>query len=387
MLLSAPTFAESGRLIVVVPQPIPALSSEPLQPPSPGGAEPSQEPKREADDSQQKAAPDQRGTKDTPLVVQLLPNSEMQGGPDQNAKKGDQSAPPKWWPFPDWPTDVWLAIFTFGLVLVGVLQLIVFGVQARRLGQTIRAMREIAATQATDTQNLLKAARDNAAAAASQATAMQQLHEATAAQARPLRRQAIAALAAARAARKNANIAEAALVGLERPYIFLGQLTGSLGGADDPETLGTKPLQFRVEFDIANKGRMFASIRAINRTILFERAISFANPPYNYAHTLYGGQSIIGAQLRGPSPPHNFKFDDFSSLGIKTTDDKEFKERAFFFFGFIVYEDFMENQWKKGFGFIYSTARYQFLPFGGTVYNYDRRYNGEDDDKFPAEIA
>jgi hypothetical protein len=110
----------------------------------------------------------------------------------------------------------------------------------------------------------------------------------------------------------------------------------------------------------------------------------------DYAFTLHGGESIIGAGLRGPIPPdplHNLTFRDFAELGVNLTQDREFRERAFFFFGFIIYSDVLENRYKKGFGFIYSPERSAFLPFGGVAYNCDRKYEGEDEDKFPQIIA
>ncbi len=64
--------------------------------------------------------------------------------------------------------------------------------------------------------------------------------------------------------------------------------------------------------------------------------------PYEYAHTLHSGESVIGAGQRAPKAPdplHNFSFSDFESLGIGSMEDQEFMERAFFFFGFVVYSD------------------------------------------------
>jgi hypothetical protein len=200
------------------------------------------------------------------------------------------------------------------------------------------------------------------------------------------RRTAVAALHQARSSRKHADIAERTLLGLERPYIFLGTIQGKLHGINDPATLETRPTEFRVDFNLDNKGRTPAIIRAINRKILFKPSIAFDEPPYDYSYTLHGGESVIGVS-DPPAPFHNVSFEGFDQLGITTTDDQEFKDRAFFFFGFVIYSDSLQNLFKKGFGFIYSPARKTFLPFGGSAYNYDRKYDGADDEKFPEMIA
>ena len=104
---------------------------------------------------------------------------------------------------------------------------------------------------------------------------------------RAARRTAVASVHQARAGRRHADIAERTLVGLERPYIFLGTLTGALQGANDLATMGTRPTGFRIEFNLDNKGRTPAIIRAVNRKIRFERALAFDDPPYDYAATIY----------------------------------------------------------------------------------------------------
>ena len=73
----------------------------------------------------------------------------------------------------------WLAVFTGGLVVVGFMQLIVFGLQATRLKQTIDKMDEIAKEQKADTNALLTATKNNVAATESLATSGMQNIELT----------------------------------------------------------------------------------------------------------------------------------------------------------------------------------------------------------------
>jgi len=293
LICIAPALADNGRLIAVPPSKPPVAM--PSVPASPSSEETRQEPKYEVADSQQTADPDQRGTEGAPLVVKVLPNFELQESPDHNAKKNYLSAMIKWWPFSDWPTDVWLAIFIFCLILVGVLQLIVFRVQAVRLRETIKAVRELAATQAADTQDLLKVARDNAIAASSQATAMQQLHEATAAQARPLRRQAIVALAAARAARNNAvAVREIAAAQAADTQDLLKVVRDNATAAASQATVIQKLHEAIAVLASPLRGQAIAALAAARaarkNADIAERSLVAANRPYVVFWKLHGSQ-------------------------------------------------------------------------------------------------
>jgi len=89
-----------------------------------------------------------------------------------------------------------------------------------------KRLAHFAQTQAGDMQDLLRAARDNTTAAASQAEAMKQLHAVSEAQERVMREQAetmAASLAltqkSAEAATKAADIAEKTLISTDRPWV------------------------------------------------------------------------------------------------------------------------------------------------------------------------
>jgi hypothetical protein len=132
-MLSCATAASAAgsRLIDVLPY---------SQPPSPSTGESGQKPKNQAAGHQHTAASDQPGTAERPLIVKILPSPDVDVATNQNTKEGDQKPPPKWWPISLWSTDNWLAVFTGGLVFVGVLQLIVFGRQARQLKRSVDAV-------------------------------------------------------------------------------------------------------------------------------------------------------------------------------------------------------------------------------------------------------
>jgi hypothetical protein len=109
----------------------------------------------------------------------------------------------------EWMTsDNWLALFTLGLVIVGGIQVRLFWVQLRLIGKSL-----VDAQKAAD-----------------------------------------ASAEAAKAATKQAKIAEATLTQLERPYIFI---FGVKGIKQDPESQ-----EFFVEYTVANYGKMPAIIEA-----------------------------------------------------------------------------------------------------------------------------
>jgi hypothetical protein len=93
--LAAPAFAESGRLIVV-PQPIPALPSESLQPPSPSGGETAGKNQQKTTATQQPSSDNKRGTKEAPVIVEMAnpPNGDAiaaeikKNRDDQTAESG-----------------------------------------------------------------------------------------------------------------------------------------------------------------------------------------------------------------------------------------------------------------------------------------------------------
>jgi hypothetical protein len=106
--------------------------------------------------TQQPAATDQRGTEQLPAIVKILPAQKTAEEAEADRKDRAEKA----------ETDWWLIKLTGALALVGALQLIVFGQQARRLRQTVEA----AAQQSKDMEKSI-------AEAARAATAMEAVAE------------------------------------------------------------------------------------------------------------------------------------------------------------------------------------------------------------------
>ncbi len=85
-------------------------------------------------------AADQRGTEQLPVVVKVVPAVTSPSERAEERRDRDDRSSANWW----------LARLTGVLGLIGSLQLAVFGLQARRLRQTVRTMSEIAAAQTRD---------------------------------------------------------------------------------------------------------------------------------------------------------------------------------------------------------------------------------------------
>jgi hypothetical protein len=86
-------------------------------------------PQQKATNPQQTAPTDQRGTEQLPAVVKILPAPKTREEAEADSKERAEKS----------ETDWWLIKLTGALAIVGALQLIVFGVQARRLRQTVEA--------------------------------------------------------------------------------------------------------------------------------------------------------------------------------------------------------------------------------------------------------
>ena len=109
------------------------------QNPVPSGGKTGEPQQKESQSTQRPASTDQRGTEQAPLVVKTIPSQKTQEEAAQDAEdRKDKAA-----------NDRNLVKFTLYLVIVtgilagiGFLQLIVFGLQARRLRQTVEAASE-----------------------------------------------------------------------------------------------------------------------------------------------------------------------------------------------------------------------------------------------------
>ncbi|HKF71348.1 MAG TPA: hypothetical protein VKB68_06340 [Stellaceae bacterium] len=108
--------------------------------PQPRATAPPAQPQTPAQSTQQQAAPDQRGTENSPVVVKVLPTPKTQeeAAQDQEERENKSSA------------DRWMVRLTGLIALIGAIQAVVFWIQAGRLKDTIHKMDEIAAGQTAD---------------------------------------------------------------------------------------------------------------------------------------------------------------------------------------------------------------------------------------------
>jgi hypothetical protein len=117
-----------------------------LQPPFPGARELGNPPKSQTSDRQQHSGTSQQNRMPTPAPG----SAQIERNAQQNAAERKEEA----------PTDWWLDWFTGGLVCVGILQLFVFGDQARKLRESIDLTRDISDRQERDTRvSIAEAAR------------------------------------------------------------------------------------------------------------------------------------------------------------------------------------------------------------------------------------
>jgi len=195
LLASAAANALAQKLVspAEVTPPPPAIS----QPPSPSGAEREQLYQGEGRKAGQKRGTEPRGTEDQPIIAKILPAEKTAAEREQEER--DRRAKVA--------ADLWNLRLTTALIGVGTLQFlalvgqaIVFGIQARRLRDSIDLTRTIADRQERDT-------RDSITEAARAASAM--------------RDAADAANAHARAAEEGNKINREALVTSNRPWIAL----------------------------------------------------------------------------------------------------------------------------------------------------------------------
>ena len=125
-----------GCLIVlslIICEPMLARSNNPA--PSPSEIRKPEQPK--SAETEKPTETDQNRTQNPSLSIKNTPTQKAQKEPSENANGAKDKAYSDWW-------MVWL---TGILALIGFLQLIVFGLQARRLRQTIVAMKELGKEQ------------------------------------------------------------------------------------------------------------------------------------------------------------------------------------------------------------------------------------------------
>jgi hypothetical protein len=205
-----------------------------LQPPPPRGFDSGTPQQPETNHGQNHTAPErQLGTQAFPLIVKIEGPIEQEVGPTQNKPQtGTES------------TTDWVAVFTAGLIVVGILQLIVFGLQAFFLNRTIGKMDEIATAQKADTGDLIAATQNLVTANEAQERAIQ----------------------------RHADIAEQSLTA-NRHFVFFYGFQGSqiphknALKHDDPIEWDDIDYVFRLQFStpytLVNQGRTVATVHDI----------------------------------------------------------------------------------------------------------------------------
>lgn len=119
-----------------------------LDPPSPTSGKIGQPQQPKPSNNAKRSDENLRGSEAFPVAIKIINASDIKPETAPNSDTDNRSAAPEWWPWPRWwPTDWALATLTLGLVVVGVIQIFVFAVQASRLKQTIEAMKSMERNQ------------------------------------------------------------------------------------------------------------------------------------------------------------------------------------------------------------------------------------------------
>lgn len=121
---------------------VPLLAQPQSLPPFPTTAIKRNPPEQATAEAQKRVATDTRGTEQSPIVVRVLPSTKSQDQPyGGKARELDQSS-----------VDWWMVRLTGAIAFISLVQTTVFGLQARRLKQTIQKMDAIASQQTQDVQ-------------------------------------------------------------------------------------------------------------------------------------------------------------------------------------------------------------------------------------------
>jgi hypothetical protein len=108
-------------------------------------------PQAEAENRRQQPQYDQTGSEELPFFIKEAPPKILQKQCEEAPAKESSNSSPEWW-------TVYL---TAVLAAIGVMQTIVFGLQAHRLKQTIEAMEKIGADQSKDMQGWINATMES----------------------------------------------------------------------------------------------------------------------------------------------------------------------------------------------------------------------------------
>ena len=254
--------------------------------------------KSQAASTQHQATPDQRGTEQSPVVVKVLPPPQTQEeAANVQAKEQadhEERASSKRW-------NVWTTLLLVGIAFG---QLVVYGLQARRLRQTIEKMDEITRGQATDTKASI-------AEATRAATAMEQ---------------------SAAAAKISANVAKDALTKLQRPFVSLDGLADHRRWDNLPDGHPTN-VSYRVNAVLANRGTTpTKNMTLVVRYSLREQPLP---PGFDFPYTGQPEPVVIGPQGLLNTPVGIITGDELLAVGKG--------ERYYYLWGAATYRDICDD--------------------------------------------
>jgi hypothetical protein len=215
------------------------------QPPAPSPLKGSNPPENPATDVKGGPSANERGTEKSPLVIKILPTQQAQKEATNTQSDNHQNAATDWWMFG----------MTGIIAVIGIIQAIVFGLQARRLRETIEKMDEIATGQTDDMRVSI-----------TQATRVADIYDATLATNKTIERAYITL----------ANTS----TGLNSPNVT--ELMRLVGGDDNSQDATIQVGHVSVTFEVKNHGRTPAD--------LLGGIVSLAignNPPQSTSPTKY----------------------------------------------------------------------------------------------------
>jgi hypothetical protein len=234
------------------------------------------------------------------------------------------------------------------------------------LWRTTQGLRRYAGIQTGDMQKLLTVARDNAAAAASQAEAMGKLHAVSETQERVMRDQAKAMADIANAAARSADIARRVLVELERPFIVvevvdLGEFVNDLGRFDFSQP--------SAHWQVANYGRSPATLvdRILRWTTETGQLPHAIDPSIATGSSFPDGCVVIeGKPLR---ENHNLYLELDKFQDVYGTDAINGKYQVWCC-GYVRYKDTVGGIYVNGFCLVFDAVGKRFVRMGPPSHNY-----------------
>jgi hypothetical protein len=217
-------------------------------------------------------------------------------------------------------TDILLTLFNGLLALFTLLLVIVGGLQARRLRQTVEATKETAD-----------------------------------------------------AAKKSADTAQRALTVLEVPYVSIGEIVPHVFRIEDGKRMIHSPnFPMTFEFSLTNHGRTLAEVVAIHCEVRIYDVLP-TTPEYSSSVESSGDFAIGPNSDTGKvrwfatyQCPTNKVVDEFESLLGSAS-------RRLVCFGYVDYRDSFKTNWRNGFAWAWYPYSDSVFFVGGGAYNYNRK--------------